>query len=38
MSHPARQRIWWIAAAVFVLIAFGLARVLPALLHVFGGG
>lgn len=38
MAHPARTRVWWIVAAVVVLIAFGLARVLPALIQVFGGG
>ena len=38
MSHPARQRVWWIVAAVLVLVAFGLARVLPALIQAFGGG
>jgi len=37
MAHPARQRVWWIAAALIVLVAFGLARVAPALMQLFGG-
>jgi hypothetical protein len=38
MAHPARQRAWWILAAVLVLVAFGLMRVAPALMQVLGGG
>jgi hypothetical protein len=38
MAHPARRRMWWIVAALFVLVAFALARVVPALMQVLGGG
>ena len=37
MAHPARQRLWWIVAALIVLVAFGLARVAPALTQLLGG-
>lgn len=37
MAHPARQRLWWIVAAVAVLAAFALLRLAPALTQLFGG-
>lgn len=38
MGHPARRRMWWLVAALLVLVAFGVVRVLPALVSLFGGG